>query len=99
MCGVGRKLRGVVYTLLDVRLHSDPISSGRVCVVKTQAQWESLHTRIMLVIPKYHLVQLGRIDGPSEYLLHTRRDSMAGAGEQHERLWRYFAHQTPLPAP
>jgi len=44
------------------------ISSGRVFMINTRAQRKLLQTWIVLVIVKRHLVQLGRIDGPTEYL-------------------------------
>ena len=43
-------------------------SSGRVCIMNTQAQWSPLHTWIILVNAKQHLVQIDRIDGPTAYL-------------------------------
>jgi len=43
------------------------ISSGRVFTRNTRVQWKSLHSWIILVIVKQHLVQIGRIDGPTEY--------------------------------
>jgi len=45
------------------------ISSGRVFTINTRAQQKLLHTCIILVIVKHHLVQIGRIDGPTEYFL------------------------------
>ena len=36
-------------------------------MINTRAQSKLLHTRIILVIVKQHLVQIRRIDGPDEY--------------------------------
>ena len=44
------------------------VSSGRVFLIDTRAQRTLLHSWIILVIAKKHLVQIGRIDGPTEYL-------------------------------
>ena len=43
-----------------------PISSGRVCMIDTRAQRILMHTCIILVILKQHLVRIGRIDGPTQ---------------------------------
>ena len=43
------------------------ISSGRVLNIHTRAQQKLLHSWIILVIVKPHLVQIGRVDGPTEY--------------------------------
>ena len=37
-------------------------------MINTQAQWEKVHSWIILVIVIQHLVQTGRIDGPTEYV-------------------------------
>ena len=37
-------------------------------MINTPAQWKLLHTWILLVIVKQHLVHVGRIDGPAEHL-------------------------------
>ena len=37
-------------------------------MINTQAQCKLLHTCFISVIVKQHLVQMGRIDGPAEYL-------------------------------
>ena len=42
------------------------ISSGRVFMINTLAQWNSTHVWIIFFIVKQHLVQVGRIDGPTE---------------------------------
>ena len=47
------------------------ISSGRVFMTSSQTQSKLLHTWIMLVIVKQHLMQIGRILGPTEYLFQT----------------------------
>ena len=39
---------------------------GRVFMINTRAQRKLLHTWIILVIVKEHLVQIGRIDEPTE---------------------------------
>ena len=44
------------------------ISSGRVFVINTRDQRNLLHTWIVLVIVKQRLVQIGRMDGSTEYL-------------------------------
>ena len=44
------------------------ISSGRRFMINTRAQSKLLHTRIILVVVRHHLIQIGRIDGPSEYV-------------------------------
>ena len=44
------------------------ILSGRVCVTDTRAQWILLHTWIILVTVKHHLVKVGWIHGPTECL-------------------------------
>ena len=43
------------------------ISSGRVFMINTRAQQKSLHAWIILVIVELHLVQIGRLDGPTEF--------------------------------
>ena len=45
-----------------------PISSGPVFMINTRAQRKLLHTWIILMIVKHCQVQIGRIDGPTEYL-------------------------------
>ena len=47
------------------------VSSGRVFAINARTQQELLHTCIILVIVKQHLVQIGRIDGPTEYLISS----------------------------
>ena len=44
------------------------ISSGRVFMINTPAQCKFLHTWIILVNVKQYLVQIGPIDGQTEYL-------------------------------
>ena len=43
------------------------ISSGRVFMINSPAQWKFLHTWIIWVIVKQHLVQIGWTNGPTEY--------------------------------
>jgi hypothetical protein len=43
-------------------------SSGPIFGISARAQRTLLHTWIILVIAKQHLVQIDRIDGPAEYL-------------------------------
>ena len=44
------------------------ISSGRVVMMNTPAQWKLLHTWIILAIVKEYLVQIGRTDRPNDHL-------------------------------
>ena len=43
------------------------ISSGRAFMINTRDQRNLLHTWIILVTVKHHMVHIGRIDGPTEY--------------------------------
>ena len=47
-------------------------SFGRVFVTDTRALLQLLYTRIRLVIVKQHLVQIARMDGPTEGIIDTR---------------------------
>ena len=56
------------------------VSFGRVFLINTRAQRRLLHTWIILVIAKYYLRRIGRIDGPSKCFINTRRNSIRPAG-------------------
>ena len=43
------------------------ITSARVFMINTRAQWKLLHTLIILVNIKQHLPQIGRKNGPTAY--------------------------------
>ena len=47
------------------------ISFGRVLMMNTRAQRELQHTWIIQVVVKHQLVQIGRIDGRTDYLSKT----------------------------
>jgi hypothetical protein len=53
--------------------YGDPSSHGSgshpdLFMINTRAQLITLHAWIMFIIVKHHLVQIDRIDGPTEYL-------------------------------
>ena len=58
VCGAGGRVSGC----------TSAISSRRPSITNTRAEQKLPHTWIILVIVKQHLVQIGRIDGPTEYL-------------------------------
>ena len=49
------------------RTSSAEVSSRPVFMINARAQRKLPHTRIISVIVKQHLVQIGRIDGPAQY--------------------------------
>jgi hypothetical protein len=71
--GGGRCLMGEVplydlATKIAKSYSSWILSSGRAFMTNTRAQRRVLHTCIISVIVKHHLVHIGRMDGPTEYL-------------------------------
>ena len=81
----GRACLGMTSVPLDEALSSIVleirVSFGRVFMINTRAQWNLLHTWIILVIIKQYLVQIGRVDGPvehSSYILAAIRSRCRG---------------------
>ena len=65
---VALKKERVTKALQDGLNPTPPISSKREFMIITRAQQTVLHTWIVLVIVKQHLVHMGQIDGQTEYL-------------------------------
>ena len=65
------------------------ISSGRVLVINPRARWKLLHTWIILVIVRQHLVQIGQIhrlaaDGTQDRCFFRRRGRCAATYQPSE---------------
>jgi hypothetical protein len=67
-------------------------------MINTRAHYKLLHAWIILVILEQHLVHVGRIDGPTEYLSYIfRRDSIPLSSLQGFRrgTWHWSPAETP----
>jgi len=94
-CGLvlpgGRQRALVLMVLLEpslstaetsiAELYALPESNTHTVRKKSRSQRKLLHSWIILVIVKELLVQIGRIDGPTEFLFHHLRRRWSKKGE------------------